>query len=141
MNICWAMLSQVWVRDMMTNWGWLVVGLTAKCNRKWVVLSILTADATTLVKDINGTITLVCNSTTSSNQSITWLKSFDKININIIKNDSTSYYLDSMGLRLTLNTLSLSDQQYYGCFFNSNNESTHAVVKAYYLIVRSKRFF
>ena len=46
----------------------------------------------------------------------------------------TKTNITSNGEQLTLNDLTLLDQQYYGCFINGSS----LIVNAYYLFVRSK---
>ena len=72
----------------------------------------------TVVGDINNRITLTCNSS-SSNQTITWIKSADKVNT----------YVIGYGEQIVLNNLGFSDSEYY---YSCDNG-----LSGYYLIVRS----
>jgi hypothetical protein len=73
---------------------------------------------------------------------VTWGKTFDKINVTILDQmDNSSNNTEINGKYLTLKDLSLSDQQYYGCFNSDSNETesnSFEFIDAYYLIVRGK---
>ena len=100
--------------------------------------------AINLVEDITNNITLECNVASSSNKNIMWIKSFDKINIFPMeqKSDSNKTQIALNGKFLTLNDLSLLDQQYYGCYFATNETELNSLslISVYYLTVRSKIF-
>ena len=55
-------------------------------------------------------------------------------NNNTISNKTV---ITSNGKYLTLNNLSLLDQQYYACYYETQNETEF--ISVFYLIVRSKR--
>ena len=92
--------------------------------------------AITLVNDINSDIVFECNNASETNQSITWIKSIDKFHINILEQtDDNKTEISSNSLNLTIKDLSLSDQQYYGCYYSTNELE---FISVFYLIVRSK---
>jgi hypothetical protein len=80
---------------------------------------------------------LVCNASSSPGKNITWIKSFDKINMNTLENEEYKTEIASNGSQLILSNLTLLDQQYYGCYY-STNETTYSLISSYFLIVRSE---
>ena len=89
-----------------------------------------------VVGDFNTTFTLVCNLTSNNtNQTISWRKSYDKINSNYLLT-TNDIEIDNSGLQVTFKALYYGDQQYYSC----NNE-TGGLIKAYYLYVRGEFLF
>ncbi len=77
-----------------------------------------------------------CNNVFETKQNITWFKSEDKMHINILEQTyDNKTEIASNSQNLTINNLSLLDQQYYGCYYSTNELEFFSV---YYLIVRSK---
>ncbi len=68
-----------------------------------------------------------------------WVKSVDKMHINILEqSDDNKTEISSNSLNLSKNDLALPDQQYYGCYYSTNELE---FISVYYLIVRSKILF
>ena len=85
-----------------------------------------------MVGDLNSMISLVCNSTSNeTNQTISWEKSYDKINSTDLLATS-NIEIDNSGAQVTFKMLAYGDQQYYMC-----NNGTD-VIQAYYLYVRGE---
>ena len=61
------------------------------------------------------------------------------MHINILEQtDDNKTEITSNSQNLTLNDLSLVDQQYYGCYYSTNELE---FISVYYLIVRSETYF
>ena len=61
------------------------------------------------------------------------------MHINILEQtDDNKTEISSNSLNLSINDLSLSDQQYYGCYYSTNELE---FISVYYLSVRSKILF
>ena len=92
------------------------------------------SNATVLIGDIQKPFTINCNSTSSTNQQITWIQTLNKTNIYLVQNDSRiSFGLN--GQQLNFANLLISDDEYYSCGYLTTN-NRFQILSNFYLFIR-----
>lgn len=86
-----------------------------------------------MIGDVLKNYSINCDSPT--NDSITWIQSFDKISIFLLQNDSRVTFTNN-GKQLNFANLFLTDQSYYACGLLG---SKFIVLNQYFLYVRGNQ--